>query len=234
LVREGIELTAAPWAQPVATLTERTFRIHILDHVGKPAAKQVLSVARHAEGNQSAGSAFVGGPGGLSKRLANHGPGGQKFTADADGVVTIPGAKLFDRASATALVTALNADREEGAIGVLFADLEIPEITLRLSPFCDITASISREKLPNADSPTQICLQSAGIVLASTAVVNDHVDLQLPMGDYTLTIANSTAKPRSIQFSVKADQERLDLGSLALTPAAVVPQPSKPFLVSPK
>src|SRR5580692_8103310 len=42
---------------------------------------------------------------------------------------------------------------------------------LRLSPFCDTTASISREKLPNADSPTQMCLQSAGIVLASTAVV---------------------------------------------------------------
>jgi hypothetical protein len=171
-VREGIELTVAPWAQPVAAaLSERTFRIHILDRAGKPAARQVLSVARHAEGNQAAGSAFIGGPGGLSKRLASHGLDGQKFTADADGVVTIPGAKLFDRNSAAALVSAIDADREVGAIGVLFADLENPEITLRLSPFCDTTASISREKLPNADSPTQMCLQSAGIVLASTAVV---------------------------------------------------------------
>jgi Carboxypeptidase regulatory-like domain len=227
-IRKGIELTVAPWAQPVtASLSERTFRIHILDHAGKPAARQVLSVARNAEANPAAASAFVGGPGGLSKRLANHGPGGQKFTADADGVVAIPGAKLFDRTSATALVTALNADREEGAIGVLFADLEIPEVTLRLSPFCDITASISREQLPNANSPTQICLQSAGIVLASTAVVNDQVDLQLPMGDYTLAITNSTAKPRSIKFSVKADQARLDLGSLALTPASAVPKSPK-------
>jgi Carboxypeptidase regulatory-like domain len=234
-VREGIELTVAPWAQPVAAaLSERTFRIHILDRAGKPAARQVLSVARHAEGNQAAGSAFIGGPGGLSKRLASHGLDGQKFTADADGVVTIPGAKLFDRNSAAALVSAIDADREVGAIGVLFADLENPEITLRLSPFCDTTASISREKLPNADSPTQICLQRAGIVLASTAVVNDQVDLQLPMGDYTLAITNPATKPRSIQFSVKADQERLDLGSLALTRASAVHQSSKPSLVSPK
>jgi Carboxypeptidase regulatory-like domain len=229
-IREGIELTVAPWAQPVAaSLSERTFRIHILDHAGKPAANQALSVSRHAEGLQAPGTAFIGGPGGLSKRLANHGLGGQKFTADANGVVTVPGAKLFDRNSATALVTALNIDREEGAVGVLFADLEKPEITLRLSPFCDTTATISREKLPNADSPTQICLQSAGIVLASTAVVNDHVDLQLPMGDYTLTIANSTAKPQSLKFSVKPNQERLDLGSLALTPASAAPHSSKPF-----
>jgi hypothetical protein len=63
---------------------------------------------------------------------------------------------------------------------------------------------------------------------------NDQVDLQLPMGDYTLEITNPATKPRSIQFSVKADQERLDLGSLPLTRASAVPQSSKPSLVSPK
>jgi hypothetical protein len=96
--------------------------------------------------------------------------------------------------------------------------LQTPELMLRLSPFCDTTASISTDKLPVTDSPTQMCLQSAGTVLASTTVVDNQVDLQLPMGDYTLTITNSTAKPQSIKFSVKADQERLNLGSVGLLP----------------
>ncbi|HEV3302654.1 MAG TPA: carboxypeptidase regulatory-like domain-containing protein [Planctomycetaceae bacterium] len=218
-VRERIELTVVPWAQPVAaSLSERAFRVHILDHAGKPAANQALSVSRHAEGNQAAGSAFIGGPGGLSKRLANHGLGGQKFAADADGVVTIPGAKLFDRNSATALVTALNTDREEGAIGVLFADLATPEITLRLSPFCDTTAAISTEKLPESIPQTVVSVQMGGVALAGTTLTRDRLELQLPAGDYSLTINRPFANPLPFKFSIRPNQEQLDLGVLTLKP----------------
>jgi thiol-disulfide isomerase/thioredoxin len=154
----------------------------------------------------------------LAKRLANNAPGGQGFTTDAEGVVSIAGPKLFDRRTPGVTVIAINPDREEGALGVLYADLRTPEVTLRLSPFCDTTATISREKLPDSESPTVLHLQSGATFVASAPVVDDRIDLQLPIGDYTLTVVNSVANPRLLNFSVKANQERLNLGVITLLP----------------
>jgi protocatechuate 3,4-dioxygenase beta subunit len=222
-VREGIELHVSPDAGTVdATLASRDFRITVLDHAGKPAANRRVSVSPVngvGPGGHSVFTALVGPPGGLSKRISKEGSSGRELTTGPDGSVTIPGGKLFDRGTSAATVVALDADREEGAFGVLYADLEVPEITLRLSAFCDTTAAISKDKIPDPNTQAQVCLTSGGMPLVRTSV-DDRVDLQLPLGNYTLTLFCRQATPRVVNFSVKANQERLDLGSIALTPAA--------------
>jgi hypothetical protein len=225
-VREGIELDVDPWAPPAdATLGTRNFRISVLDDAGRPAANHRVVVSRPADsgGGHSTFKALVGTPGGLAKRLTKENSGGREFTTGADGTVTIPGRSLFDRRPTAAIVVALDADREEGAFGVLYADSQKPELTLRLSAFCDTTATISKDKLSNPNSPTQAWLTSGGMWLAVTPV-DDRVDLQLPMGNYSLTVGCPLAS-QVVNFAVKANQERLDLGAIALTPPSAVSPP---------
>jgi thiol-disulfide isomerase/thioredoxin len=220
-VREGIELHVEPSAQPVAPLlAARTFHVKVLDHGGAPAANQQVTIVKAptAALGSNGFAALLGSPAGLAKRLNQGSLSGERYTAGADGVIEISGTKLFDPRSTIALAVALNPDREEGGIGVLYADLQSPDITLRLSPFCDTTASISKDKLPDRDSATQMHLQSGGFLLASAPIVDDRIDLQLPMGDYTLTVDNALSNPRFVKFTIKPNQERLDLGPIALTP----------------
>jgi thiol-disulfide isomerase/thioredoxin len=217
-VREGIELHVAQWAQPVvASLGARMFRVKLLDRGGKPAANQSLAILKGAPESQIL-TALVGTPSGLAKRLATL-TGGIRLKTDAQGLVAIPGTKLFDQRASAATVVAIDADREVGAIGCLFADLRSPEITLRLSAFCDTTASIARDKLPDAESPDNLRLEAGGIFLLSTALAKDHLDLQLPVGNYAATVGNMNATPKTVKFSVKPGQERLDLGVIELLPS---------------
>jgi Carboxypeptidase regulatory-like domain len=223
-VREGIELHVAEGGPVDAALGLRDFRITVLDHTGKPAANRRVVVSRPADsgGGQSTFKVLVGTPGGLAKRLTKENSGGREFTTGADGTVTIPGLSLFDRRPAAAVVVTLDAEREEGAFGVLFADSQSPELTLRLAAFCDTTAAISKDKLSDPNSPTQAWLTSGGTWLAVTPV-DDRVDLQLPMGNYTLTVSSRQGSAQVVNFSVKANQERLDLGSISLPPDRVPP-----------
>jgi protocatechuate 3,4-dioxygenase beta subunit len=224
-VREGIELHVPDGGPVDAALGLRDFRITVFDHAGKPAANRRVAVSRANGGGPASRSFFtalVGPPGGLSKRISKENPDGRDFTTGADGTVTIPGKTLFDRGASVVTVFALDADREEGAFGILYADLETPELTLRLSAFCDTTATISKDKLPPPDAQTYACLTSGGKVLVPFSV-DERVDLQLPMGDYTLTVSSRQGSAQAVKFSVKANQERLDLGSIALTPHRVPP-----------
>ncbi len=218
-VREGIELSVEAWSLPVAaTLSERTFRVRILNRSGQPAGRQVVSVARQGEGIQAAGRAFLGGPGGLSGRLASQ-VMGRRFTADADGVVSIPGAQVFDGSTSAALVTALDLDREIGAVGLLFSDLKDPEITLQMSPFCDTTVGVSAEKIPESLMPSVFSVELGGVPIVQTTPIQDQIDLQLPPGDYSLTVRRAFAAPLRVKFSIKPKQERLDLGTRTLEPS---------------
>jgi thiol-disulfide isomerase/thioredoxin len=230
-VREGVELHVAPSAEPVAPLLAmRTFRVKLLDHAGAPAAHQRLTVVKRAgPALASRGfAALVGSPSGLAKRLERESWDGEQFITGADGVVAISGTTLFDQHSTIAMAVALNPDREEGALGVLYADLQTPDITLRLSPFCDTTASISNKKLPDRNSATHVHLQSGGFLLASASVVDDRIDLQLPMGEYTLTVENTISTPQVVKFTVKANQEQLNLGLITLIPTRLAALIGKP------
>lgn len=101
---------------------------------------------------------------------------------------------------------------------MLFADLEKTEITLRLSPFCDTTAAISAEKLRESFPQNVVTVEMEGVALVRTTSGKDQVELQLPAGDYSLTINRSFANPLPFKFSIKPNQERLDLGVLTLKP----------------
>ena len=216
-VVDGIELHVAPSAEPVSpALGVRTFRVKVLDRSGKPAANKPVAIAM-AQSPLNL-SALVGDRQNLAKRTADAAIGGQRFTTDADGVVEISGEQLFDRNSTVALAVAINAELAEGAIGTLHADSKSPEITLRISPLCEVTTSISTEKLPGAEASTQVHLFSGSARLLATLAEEGKFVVQLPAGDYTMTVTNSLAKPQPVEIAVKPDQSQLKLDLITLLP----------------
>ncbi|HEX4073585.1 MAG TPA: carboxypeptidase regulatory-like domain-containing protein, partial [Planctomycetaceae bacterium] len=216
-VVEGIRLQVPPSADPVAAaLSLRTFKITVLDQSNKPAAKQRLVMSTAA--GQLCMNALVGGGKSLEKIGSQLPPGGHELTTGADGTVAISGEQFFQRSLTAATVVAMNADRAEGALGVLYADLQNPEITLRLAPLCDVTAAISNKSLPDSRSASQIYLRCGNVSLLSAPVVDGKVEMQLPLGEYTMAILNQNANPQSLNFSVRPNRKRLSLGLTTLVP----------------
>ncbi len=216
-VLEGIELHVAPSAEPVSSaLAARSFRVKLLDSSGKPAANQRLAIASVRSPLNL--TSLIGDRQGLAARVASAALVRQLFTASPDGVIEIPGEQLFDKQASMATVVAINAESAEGAIGTLYADLKNPQITVRMSPLCDTTVSISTEKLPKGKTPTRAYLVNGAAILLSTAPVDGKVEMQLPIGDYILSVDNSLAKPLPVEFSVKANQPLLNLDSITLMP----------------
>jgi thiol-disulfide isomerase/thioredoxin len=97
-----------------------------------------------------------------------------------------------------------------------------------MAPLCDTTASISGEKLPGAGSPEHVYLQRRGVPLLAAPIANGKLEMQLPLGDYTMTVVNSLANPQPVQFTIKADQVQLDLGLITLTPTRLATLIGKP------
>jgi thiol-disulfide isomerase/thioredoxin len=125
---------------------------------------------------------------------------------------------LFTRNLTAATIVAINADRAEGAVGVLYADLKNPEITLRLAPLCDVTAAISNKSLPDTRSASEILVRSGNVNLVRAPVVDGKVEMQLPLGEYSMVIINPNANPETLNFSVGPNRKRLSLGLTTLIP----------------
>jgi beta-lactamase regulating signal transducer with metallopeptidase domain/thiol-disulfide isomerase/thioredoxin len=216
-VVEGIRLGVPPSAEPVAAaLGMRTFKVTVLDQSDKPAAKQRLVM--NTSGGQFCMNALVGGGKSLEKIGTQPPAGCRELTTGADGTVAISGGQFFNRNVTAATIVAINADRAEGAVGVLYADLQNPEITLRLAPLCDVTAAISNKSLPDLRSPSRISLRSGNVALLTAPVVDGKVEMRLPLGEYTMAVVNPSANPESVNFSVRPDRKRLSLGLTTLVP----------------
>jgi thiol-disulfide isomerase/thioredoxin/protocatechuate 3,4-dioxygenase beta subunit len=226
-VLEGIELKVAPSAEPTSpTLAARTFRVRVLDAQGNPAAGARLAIA--TANNPLNLTALVGDRHGLTERVNTTAIGGQQFTAGADGVVELKGAQMFDRQVSWATAVAINAEFGQAAVGALFADLKTPEITLRMAPTHEVTLSISTADLPGPGERSHIYLLSGNAFLLSTQLKNDSLVIQLPPGDYKLSVVNSLAKPNVVDFTVKPDVPDLPLDPIRLAPTLLATMIGKP------
>jgi thiol-disulfide isomerase/thioredoxin len=228
-VLEGIELRVQPTAEPVSpTLAARTFRIKVVDGAGQPAANQRVTIATaRAPLNLTY---LLGDRQGLAERSANAAVGGQQFTADAGGIIEVPGDQLFDRQAVVASVVSIDAQRAEGAIGTLYADLKVPEITLVLKPLREVNASVSLDAPGAAAEQFQISLASGFVTLINTQLKDNPFSLQLPPGDYQLTATHGLSYPKAIQFAVKDQQGQLALDPLQLTPTRDISLIGKPAI----
>lgn len=226
-VLEGIELKVAPSAEPTSpTLAARAFRVRVLDAQGNPAAGARLAIA--TANNPLNLTALVGDRHGLTERVNTTAIGGQQFTAGADGIVELKGAQLFDRQVSWATAVAINAGLGHSAVGTLFADLKAPEITLRMTPTHEVTTSISTADLPGPVEQSYIYLLSGNTLLLSTQLKDDRLVMQLPSGDYKLSIVNSLAKPKVVDFTIKPDVPDLPLDPIRLAPTLLTTMIGKP------
>jgi beta-lactamase regulating signal transducer with metallopeptidase domain len=202
-VREGIELHVAPTTERVqSALATRKFRVTLLDAAGQPAVNKPLAIAPGPRPLDL--SALIGNRQDLAtelpKRLEKLAIGGHSFTTNSQGMVEIPGQQLFDEHTPAVVAFALSADPQQAAIGNLFADAKNPEITLRMGKLCEVTLAISSEKLPGDKKPPQAYLFSGPAMLLATEIEEGKLVVQLPAGEYKLTVVRPSAEQESVSF----------------------------------
>jgi beta-lactamase regulating signal transducer with metallopeptidase domain/thiol-disulfide isomerase/thioredoxin len=228
-VLEGVELRVQPSAEPVSpTLAARTFRIKVVDEAGNPAAKRQVAVGPLRSPLNL--TYLLGDRAGLAERARKAAIGGLQFRAGEDGVVEVPGSQLFDRQAVVASVVSIDPHRAEGAIGTLYADLKVPEMTLLLKPLCEVNASISLDAPGAAADHFQVSLASGFATLLNTQLKDNPFVMQLPPGNYELTARHSLSYRKGMAFAVKDQQDHVALDPLRLMPTRDVALIGKPAI----
>jgi beta-lactamase regulating signal transducer with metallopeptidase domain len=220
-VLEGIELRAVSDFKAVTEqMKKRTFRVTVLNGDGQPAANQQLWLSAQHRMSLNL-EAFSGDRAGFANRMKPF----EKYAdasrrTDAEGHVDIPGGwQLFDEYNTSATVIAVNGEKAEGAIGHLRADLKSPEITLRMAPLCEVRMPITTDDLPASDEHASVELLSKYRLVVRPKLVTDQLVVQLPVGEYEMTVSHPLGIPQEVKFSVKPGSEQLTLEPVRFKPS---------------
>jgi beta-lactamase regulating signal transducer with metallopeptidase domain/thiol-disulfide isomerase/thioredoxin len=226
-VREGIELRVAPSAEPVRpALANRTFRVKVLDPSGRPLAKQAVAIVGGTSPARL--SYLVGDRAGLAKRAADALPPELAPTTNEQGEIEVPGKQLFANQALVAAAIAIDPQGATGALGMLYPDLQTPEITLRMAPLCEVSVAISTEDLPDPSEERQVYLVAGQTILLMASSTEEITRMQLPAGTFMLTARTATAMPQSAEFTIRADQSRMELEPIRLAPTHLAKLIGKP------
>ncbi|MDB5387564.1 MAG: blaR1, partial [Planctomycetaceae bacterium] len=220
-VLEGIELRGDADKKSISEqVKKREFRVTVLNREGQPVPEQQLWLSkRHRM------SLNLGALAGDRKDFANRMKPYEKYSdaglrTGADGRVDIPGGwQLFGDYDTQEVVVAVNGEKAEGAVGFIYADLKTPEITLRMTPLCDVSMPISTDDLPLSDEKSEIELCSKYRLVVSQKSVHERFVVQLPVGEYEMTVSHPLGIPQEVKFTVKPGSERLKLEPIRFKPS---------------
>ena len=233
-VLEGIGLHGVADGNSISEqMKNRTFRVTVLNDDGQPVPKQQLWLS-----SQHRMSLNLEPLAGDRKDFANrmkpyeqtantlHRTGG-------DGRVDLPGGwPLFGDYDMLEIVVAVNGEKAEGAVGFIHADLKTPEITMRMTPLCEVSIPISTDELPPSDETSEIELFSKSRLVVSQKSVRERFVVQLPVGEYEMTVAHALANSQEVKFAIKPGNPTLALEPIQLKPshlAKLLGQPAPEF-----
>lgn len=229
-IRQGIELrTVSDFKAITEQMKKRTFRVTVLNGDGQPIVNQQLWLStRHPMSLNL--EAFSGDRADFANRMKPF----EKYAdasrkTDAEGHVDIPGGwQLFDDYSTSAMVIAVDGEKGQGAIGFIDAGLKIPEITLRMKPLCEVCMAISTDDLPAFDEYSKVELLYKRRLVVRPKLAGDQLVVQLPVGEYEMTVSHALGIPQVVKFTVQSGSEQLRLEPIRLKPSHLARLLGKP------
>ena len=229
-IRQRIELRAVSDSKAITEqMKKRTFRVKVLNGDGQPIANQQLWLSTQYRMSLNL-EAFAGDRADFANRMKPFEKyADTKRKTDAEGHVDFPGGwQLFDDYNTSATVIAVNGEKGQGAIGFIDASLKIPEITLRMAPLCEVRMAISTDDLPAYDENSTVELLSKYRLVVRPKLVGDQLVVQLPVGDYEMTVSHALGIPQEVKFTVQPGSEQLRLEPVRLKPSHLARLLGKP------
>ncbi len=144
-LRDDIELKLPAAAQPaMPAAAQRDFSIQLLDEKGKPIPNYDLILNGYAR--EANFAALIGDRGQLNKRWKSEPIGGDVRPTDAQGNLELKGSELFSEVAAPLSILALDPAGYRGAVGSIFPDAKIPEITLKMQPLREVRLEVDESE----------------------------------------------------------------------------------------